>query len=142
VNVRRWIPVGFRQIPALRVYTIVVMKISRLVLVVLTVTVTAGSVMAQTGNCKPADSSSRPDCPAALAFFRSIQSALRDDDRQTVASLVSYPIVVTVQNEHIQIPNRAQLLTHFDEIFDEGVRCRILNANEKNVWGNLARIHR
>jgi hypothetical protein len=137
VDVGRWLPLGFcEKFPPTRGYTSVAMKISRLILLGLAASLIAVPLMAQTGNCKPADSLSRPDCPDALAFFRSIQSALRENDRQTVASLVSYPILVTVQHKHVHIRNRAQLLDHFDEIFDEGVRCSILNADEKKVWGN------
>ena len=36
----------------------------------------------------------------------------------------------------MHIRDRTQLLSHFDEIFDSAVRCVILNASEKAVWGN------
>ena len=112
------------------------MRISRLALLSLVAALTTGSAVAQTGNCTQTDSSSRPDCPRALAFFSKLQSALRKDDRQTVASLVAYPVQASIHHKRIQIRNRTQLLAHFDEIFDEGVLCVILNGNEKNVWGN------
>jgi hypothetical protein len=112
------------------------MKISRLVLLGLVAASVAGSAVAQPGNCTQIDSSTRPDCPGALAFFRSLQSALREDDRQKVASLVAYPVLASIRHKPIHIRNRTQLLAHFDEIFDEGVRCTILNDNEKSVWGN------
>jgi len=117
-------------------YNLVAMRISRLALLSLMAASIAGSAVAQTGNCIQTDSSSRPDCPGALAFFSKLQSALRKDDRQTVASLVAYPVQASIHHKRIQIRNRTQLLAHFDEIFDEGVRCVILNGSEKNVWGN------
>ena len=50
--------------------------------------------------------------------------------------MVAYPVQASIHHKRIQIRNRTQLLAHFDEIFDEGVRCVILNGSEKNVWGN------
>jgi hypothetical protein len=96
----------------------------------------AGSAVAQAGNCTQTDSSTRPDCPRALAFFHSFQSALQKDDRQAIASLVTYPVLTSLHHKRIRITKRTQLLAHFDDIFDEGVRCSILNATEKDVWGN------
>jgi hypothetical protein len=96
----------------------------------------AGSAMAQAGNCAQKDSSTRPDCPGALTFFRSFQSALQKDDRRTVASLISYPVLTSIHHKRVHIRTQAQLLAHFDDIFDEGVRCTILNASDTDVWGN------
>ena len=53
-----------------------------------------------------------------------------------MASLVAYPVQTSIHHKRIQIRNRTQLLAHFDEVFDEGVRCVILNGSEKDVWGN------
>jgi len=53
-----------------------------------------------------------------------------------VASLVAYPVQASIHHKRMQIRSRTQLLAHFDEIFDEGVRCVILNGSEKDVWGN------
>ena len=96
----------------------------------------AGSAMAQSGNCTQIDSSSRPDCPRALAFFHRVQSALQSNDRQTIAALVSYPALTSINHRRVHIRNQQQLLAHFEDIFDAGVRCSILNATEKDVWGN------
>ena len=96
----------------------------------------AGSAVAQAGNCTQTDSSTRPDCPGALAFFHGLQSALQRNDRQAVASLVSYPVLTSLHHKRVHITKRTQLLAHFDDIFDEGVRCAILSATEKDVWGN------
>jgi len=86
------------------------------------------------------DSSTRPGCPGALTFFRSFRSALQKNDRLTVASLVSYPVLTSIRHKRVRIRNRTQLLAHFDDIFDGGVCCTILNATDKDV-GQLARVH-
>jgi hypothetical protein len=112
------------------------MKIPRLVIVVIVAASIAVSASGQSGNCTQKDESTRPDCPGALAFFRTFQSAFRKNDRQKLASLISYPVLTTLKHKEVRIRNPEQLLSHSDEIFDEGVRCAILNATEKDVWGN------
>ena len=96
----------------------------------------AGSAVGQSGNCTQTDSSSRPDCRGALAFFRRFQSALQSNDRQTIAALVAYPVLTSINHKQVRIRNQQQLLAHFDDIFDAGVRCSILSATEKDIWGN------
>lgn len=108
----------------------------RTVFLALAIASVAGSAVAQSGNCTQIDSSSRPDCPGALAFFRRFQSALQSNDRQTIAALVTYPVLTSINHRRVRIRNQQQLLAHFDDIFDAGVRCSILNASEKDVWGN------
>ena len=94
------------------------------------------SALAQSGNCTQTDSATRPDCPRALEFFRHFHLALESNDRQAVAVLVGYPVLASISHKRVRIRNQRQLLAHFDEIFDGGVRCSILNATEKDVWGN------
>jgi hypothetical protein len=50
--------------------------------------------------------------------------------------LVTYPVLTSINHKRLRIRNQQQLLAHFDDIFDGGVRCSILNATEKDVWGN------
>jgi hypothetical protein len=94
------------------------------------------NVLSEEGNCTQRDNSSRPDCPGAIAFLGKLQTTFRSNDRKTVASLVRYPLLTTLPSKKVHIANQAQLLTHYDEIFDAGVRCAVLNATQKEVWGN------
>jgi len=106
------------------------------VFLVLTIASIAGAAVAQEGNCTQIDDSSRPDCPSAIAFFHRFQSALQSKDHQTIAAMVNYPVLTSINHKRVRIRNQQQLLAHFDDIFDAGVRCSILNATEKDVWGN------
>jgi hypothetical protein len=90
----------------------------------------------QAGNCTQTDPSTRPDCARAIAFFRDLQSALRKDDRKAIAAMVDYPVRVSLNHKRVRVRGSEQLLAHFDEIFDKDVRCSILEATEKDVWGN------
>jgi hypothetical protein len=87
------------------------------------------------GNCTKG-ASPRPDCPEAIAFFRTFQAALSNNDRAKVASLVSYPVLTSLRHRRANVKSAAQLLVHYDEIFDRRVRCAILAAKAKDVWGN------
>lgn len=112
------------------------MRNNQRVFIGLMVIIFAGSAMAQSGNCTQIDNSSRPDCPGALAFFKRLQDTVKRDDRQNVASMIEYPLLTTLKHKKIRIHDRKQLLLHYDEVFDVGVRCAILKATEKEVWGN------
>ena len=115
-------------------YNLLVLQMKWLILVALL----AAPLVAvtQTGNCVQSDTSSRADCPRALAFFRELRSALETDDRQAVAGMIAYPLLTTAHRKALRIRNERQLLAHFPQIFDHGVRCAILGATEKDVWGN------
>jgi hypothetical protein len=98
--------------------------------------VLAAGAEAQSGNCKQVDPSSRPDCAGAIVFFQDLQSAMQRDDRKAIAGMVHYPVRTNLQHKSVRVSSPQQLLAHFDEIFDKGVRCAILIATEKDVWGN------
>jgi hypothetical protein len=88
-----------------------------------------------TGNCTHPDPSTRPDCPAAIAFLAKFQDALKRDDHPAVASLVHYPLLVTASRKR-KVRTRAELLADFDHIFTASIRVAILNATADDVWGN------
>ena len=79
---------------------------------------------------------SRPDCGGARDFFRQLQLALKSDDRAKIASLTHYPLRARMNGKSIRILGRKDLLAHFDEVFDPGIRCSILQTHAKDVWGN------
>jgi hypothetical protein len=87
------------------------------------------------GNCAPGDKPARPDCSRAIAFFSEFQTAFRENDRKKVAGLIEYPLLTSLRGKRVNIRGTSELLSHYDEIFDGGVRCAILGANAKSVWG-------
>ena len=88
------------------------------------------------GNCAAKDSSLRPDSGRAILFFKAFQLAFSENDKETVALLVNYPLRTTLHGKRERIRSKAELLAHYDEIFDRGVRCSILAATGATVWGN------
>jgi hypothetical protein len=98
----------------------------------LVVSVSGCRLWAQEG-CGP---DSRPDCPQAVSFFVKFQDAFRKNDRNTVASLVEYPLRTTLHGKPTFIRKASDLLAHYDEVFDSEVRCAVLNATQSSVSGN------
>ena len=95
-----------------------------------------GPAFAQSGNCTQGDASTRPDCPQAIAFFKTFQAAFNNNDRAKVASLVSYPVLTSLHRKRVHIKNAAQFRTHYNEIFNRQISCAILAASTRDVWGN------
>jgi hypothetical protein len=91
---------------------------------------------ASTGNCTHKDVSTRPDCPAAIAFLNKLQSAVRSNDHNAVAALVRYPLLTPRHGRVYRIRSRAQLLANFNRVFRPEIRQTILSAGPDDVWGN------
>jgi hypothetical protein len=90
---------------------------------------------ASEGNCTHPDPAARPECSGAIAFLAKFQDALKRDDREAVASLVNYPLLVTAGGK-MHIRSRNQLLANYQRVFTAQVRAAILKANADDVWGN------
>jgi hypothetical protein len=88
------------------------------------------------GNCTHPDPAIWPDCPDAIAFLAKFQSALKSNNREAVAMLVNYPLLVTGAAGKTHVRSRAQLLASFNGIFTAAVRNAILKATPDDVWGN------
>jgi hypothetical protein len=91
---------------------------------------------AAAGNCTHKDPSSRPDCPAAIAFLARLQTAVRSNNHDAVAALVRYPLLTPKNGRVYRIRSRAQLLANFNRVFRPDIRKAILNAGPDDVWGN------
>ena len=87
------------------------------------------------GNCTHPDPATRPDCSGAIAFLAKFQDALKQHDREAVASLVRYPLLVTAGGK-MHIRSRSQLLANYQRVFSAPVRAAILKASADDVWGN------
>jgi hypothetical protein len=92
--------------------------------------------LAQSGNCTKIDGSSRPECPRAIEFFRELRTALQSGDRDKVISLVHFPLKVRIHHKPAEIRDKAQLVDHFNEVFDSGIGCSMIQARDEDVWGN------
>jgi hypothetical protein len=106
-----------------------------LALVIGSAPLTRAQQHAPQGNCTHPDPATRPDCPGAIAFLAKFQDALKSNNREAVASLVNYPLLVPDEAGK-RIRSRAQLLASFDRIFTPPIRNAILKGTPDDVWGN------
>jgi hypothetical protein len=102
---------------------------------ILIVTFLSTTLFGQAGNCTQKDASSRPDCPRAIAFFNELQIAVRKDDRSSIASMVSYPLLTTAFHKKTRIRTRTELLSHFNQVFDSGFAALTSVAAKKTSGG-------
>jgi hypothetical protein len=65
------------------------------------------------GNCTTIDASTRPDCPQAIAFFEKLQAAVKQDKRDEVVSMVSFPMRTTPDGKRTIIRSRQQFLLNY-----------------------------
>jgi hypothetical protein len=89
-----------------------------------------------TGNCTHSEPAARPDCSGAIAFLAKFQNALKNNNREAIASLVNYPLRVPDAVGTRRIRSRAQLLANFDRVFTPPIRAAVLKATADDVWGN------
>jgi hypothetical protein len=94
------------------------------------------SVSAARSQAPPCPEGSRPDCARAIAFFHDLRDLLVRNDQAGIAKMMEYPFLTSLHHKKIHISTPARLLEHFDEVFDEGVRCEIAKATDRDVWGN------
>jgi hypothetical protein len=106
-----------------------------LALVIGSAPLTRAQQHAPQGNCTHPDPATRPDCPGAIAFLAKFQDALKSNNREAVASLVNYPLLVPDEAGK-RIRSRVQLLASFDRIFTPPIRNAILKGTPDDVWGN------
>ncbi len=89
----------------------------------------------QPGNCTAKDGSTRADCPQAIAFFEKLQAAVKQDARDQVTSMVSFPMRTDLAGKRVLIHSQRQFLVNYDRIFTAAVRCALLHAEKSSVWG-------
>jgi hypothetical protein len=88
------------------------------------------------GNCTAGDKTARPDCAGAQAFFEQFQTALNANNRKAVVQLIHFPLNTSLSGKRVRIRSAEELLAHYDQIFDPGVRCAVHDAHTDDVWGN------
>ncbi len=72
-------------------------------------------------------------------IWRSFQNAVAADDRDTVASLPSYPFRVNYPTDNLdadyrRIPNKRAFLRAYDKIFDDNIKRFIASTFRSDLW--------
>ena len=73
---------------------------------------------------------------AARAFLAELQAALRANDKQKIARMVSYPVNVIHDGKRAHIRDKQTFLARYDGLFDEHLRKVILEQSAHCLFGN------
>ncbi len=76
------------------------------------------------------------DCKEAFAFFHELKAAVSANQRDAVARMVSYPLIISIDDKPVRIGTRQSFVAHYDEIINPAERCAITVAKDSDVWGN------
>jgi hypothetical protein len=72
----------------------------------------------------------------ARAFLKELKAAVQADDRGRIADMISYPLNVIRVDKRTRIPNKATLLSRYDNIFTPHIKEAILHQSARCLFGN------
>lgn len=73
---------------------------------------------------------------ASRAFLAELQAAVRANDKEKIAGMISYPLSVNYGAKRTRVRTRELFLAHYDSILTEQIRKDILNQSSKCLFGN------
>ena len=73
---------------------------------------------------------------AARAFLAEFQAAVRANDKQKIAHMVSYPVNIIRSGKRTRIHDRQTFLARYDSLFSERLRKVILDQSAHCLFGN------
>ncbi|KHK02410.1 hypothetical protein NY78_2168 [Desulfovibrio sp. TomC] len=76
------------------------------------------------------------DASQVPKFVASLQKALAADDRNAVAGLVSYPLMVSAGGQDLEVEDKAAFLRHYDRIITEAIKQNILAQRLDDIFVN------
>ena len=76
------------------------------------------------------------DASQVPKFVASLQKALAAEDKNAVAGLVSYPLMVSVGGEDLEIENKAAFVSQYDRIITKEIKQNILAQPLNDIFVN------
>jgi hypothetical protein len=73
---------------------------------------------------------------AARAFLAQLQGAVQANNKEAVAGMISYPLLVLRDGKRTRIPRKEALLSNYDRIFTTSVRDAVLQQTAQCLFGN------
>jgi hypothetical protein len=74
--------------------------------------------------------------PKANAFLASLKAAVKAQDKQRVAGMVHYPLLVNMSKGHKQIKTTTQLMAEYDRLFTASMRKAIEEQTAACLFAN------
>jgi hypothetical protein len=72
----------------------------------------------------------------ARAFLAQLQTAVQSNNKEEVAGMIGYPLLVMRDGKRTRIPRKEALLSNYDRIFTAPVRNAILQQTAQCLFGN------
>jgi len=91
---------------------------------------------AQTCDNSTIDTQGAEVAKASRSFLAELQTAVRANDREKIAGMISYPLNVNYGTRRTRVPNKTALLASYDKVFTEQIRKDILSQSSHCLFGN------
>lgn len=69
-------------------------------------------------------------------FVSKFKEAVIKKDKETVASMILYPIKATFKDRAVIIHSEKEFLKLYDDVFDKELYNKIVKADTNNMWSN------
>ncbi|WP_075354306.1 hypothetical protein [Desulfovibrio sp. DV] len=76
------------------------------------------------------------DASQVPKFVASLQKALAADDKNAVAGMVSYPLMVSIGGEDLEIADKAAFVSQYDRILTKEIKQNILAQPLNDIFVN------
>ncbi|SEQ86385.1 hypothetical protein SAMN05216522_107192 [Rosenbergiella nectarea] len=67
-------------------------------------------------------------------FFEKLKKSALKNDKKTIASMVEYPITVTVGHKEIEIKNREEFIFKYNTIFTKNLVGKLINQKYSDLF--------
>jgi hypothetical protein len=95
-----------------------------------------GSGVEACGGNSTIDSMGAKTATSARAFLAQLQAAVQSNNKQQVAGMISYPLLIMRDGKRTRIPRKEAFLASYERIFTTPVRDAVLHQTAQCLFGN------
>jgi hypothetical protein len=88
------------------------------------------------GGSSTVDSLGEKTATSARAFLTQLQAAVQSNNKEAIAEMVSYPLLVLRSGKRTRIQKKQALLSNYGFIFTDPVRDAVLHQTAQCLFGN------
>jgi hypothetical protein len=96
----------------------------------------AGSGVEACGGNTTIDAMGAKTATSARAFLAQLQAAVQSNNKEQVAGMISYPVLIMRDGKRTRIPRKEAFLASYERIFTTPVRDAILHQTAQCLFGN------
>jgi hypothetical protein len=96
----------------------------------------SAQMAAQSCENSTVDTQGEQTAKVSRAFLAELQAAVRANDKQKIAGMISYPLNVNHGTNRTRVRSKDALLAQYDAIFTVQIRKDILAQSSKCLFGN------